>query len=382
MATDGCLMTASLSSPETEVSAALLNEFDRQEMQRTAKKQSWQHLIAPFRVADHRRSWAELAINIAGVAVFEAASLWAWHHLPLLLLLTLPLTAGFLVRIFIISHDCGHGSYFNDQKLNDAVGVVTGFFLLTPYHAWRRAHAIHHATTGDLDRRGTGDVLTLTVTEYQALSPLKRLGYRLFRNPFVLIVLGAFFVFFVLQRFTNTWGFKESDPIDDKERQNVHLTTLVGALIAVALTVIGGWELAAIHYLAAMLGGAAGIFLFYAQHQYEDVYWRRHSEWEYLRASVEGSSWLELPEPLRYFSGNIGVHHIHHLAPKVPNYKLYPCLRENEMFRTNVHKLTLGDAFRCLSLKLWDAQGQRMITWRELSTFAPATDAPSLAPAE
>lgn len=324
----------------------------------------WGLLVRPYGTPDTKRSIAQIFTTVPPIVACE---LLAYRLLDVSLLLALlvdVVTAGFLIRLFILQHDCGHGSFFKSQKWNDVLGTLIGYVMFTPYYAWRHDHAVHHATTGDLQRRGTGDVRTLTVREYEALPPLRRWGYRLYRNPFVMFGLGAVFVFMVLQRFMASG--ERGQRLTPRDRENVHATTLAGLALLAVLWLFGGWQAVLLVHLPAMvMAGAAGIFLFFVQHQYDDSYWRPHERWDFASASMHGSSYLKLPPILRFFTGHIGVHNVHHLSPKVPNYKLQRAIDENDGLR-EVHVLTLGDALRTVRLKLYDEESGRMIGWREL----------------
>ncbi len=228
------------------------------------------------------------------------------------------LAGGFLVRIFIIFHDCGHGSFFQSRRANDILGFVTGVLTFTPYYHWRWQHALHHASSGDLDRRGMGDVWTLTLREYLEASRWKRFAYRVARNPLVLFTLGPLFLLMV-HRFC-------SPNAGRRERNSVHLTNLALLAVAIGLSLLFGVKAYLLLQLGVLLAaGIAGVWLFYVQHQFEGVYWERSQEWDYATAALQGSSFYKLPKVLQWFSGNIGFHHIHHLSPRIPNYHLEKC---------------------------------------------------------
>ncbi len=283
---------------------------------------------------------------------------YAWSY-PLTLLLAIP-TAGFLVRIFIIQHDCGHHSFFQSHWANDALGVLCGFFTLTPYHLWRRSHARHHTTNGNLNHRGHGDVLTLTVDEYFARTRRGRLAYRLYRHPLIIFFLGSSFMFIVQQRFT--FGLPRSWR---RERNSVHATNLaISAAVLLACLTIGLKTLLLIYVPVAMVGAATGSWLFFVQHQYEDAYWQPQPSWDFTRAALEGSSYYRLPAVLQWFTGNIGFHHIHHLCSRIPNYYLPVCHAADPNLRQGA-SFGVWDGFKCASLKLWDVKQQRMIGFAE-----------------
>jgi omega-6 fatty acid desaturase (delta-12 desaturase) len=324
----------------------------------------------PFKPA-----WTEIVSKYAKPSTWKAvwqllntlvpyALLWYLMYLSLDVSywLTLPLAilaAAFLLRVFIIFHDCVHGSFFKSRRANDIVGFVTGLLTFTPYHYWRWQHVNHHASSGDLDRRGTGDVWTLTVQEYLESSRWRRFAYRLARNPFILFVLAPLFVFVVMQRFC---------PASSRRRERHSVDWMNFAILGVgaALSVVFGLKA----YLAIQLGvmamaGAAGIWLFYVQHQFDGVYWERGAEWDYATAALQGSSYYKLPGILRWFSGNIGFHHIHHLSPRIPNYNLQQCHNAEPLFHA-VKAVTLLASLKSLSFRLWDEQRKQLVGYRHL----------------
>lgn len=296
--------------------------------------------------------------------------LWGltWYSLRysywLTLLLAIP-TAAFMVRIYILHHDCGHGSFFKSKRLNDIVGFVLGLIVFTPYHCWRRQHSLHHASAGDLDRRGFGDVATMTVDEYLQLTPRGRLGYRLYRNPLILFVVAPFVYFVFLQRFTfglpKTWK---------KERANVYLTNvilLVGVLGACWL--FGPREFLMVQLPVTILASSLGVWLFYVQHNFEGTYWERHDDWDFAIAGMQGSSFYHLPRILHWLTANIGFHHIHHLDSRIPSYRLPECYDSNSVFQ-QVHRLTLWQSLSCIGLKLWDEDAGKMVSFADLRNRA------------
>lgn len=265
----------------------------------------------------------------------------------------------FLVRIFIIFHDCGHGSFFKSRLANDIVGFITGVLTLTPYYHWRWEHAIHHASSGDLDRRGTGDLWTLTVEEYLKSSRWRRFAYRLARNPFVLFGLAPIYLLLIQQRFSAA----KAHP---RERQSVRWMNLAILGVAAALSwVFGIAAYVLIQLVIVMIGGGVGIWMFYVQHQFEDVYWERDGNWDYTAAALQGSSFYKLPRILQWFSGNIGFHHIHHLSPRIPNYNLERCHQADPLFQ-EVKPLTLFSSLKSLGVHLWDEQRGKLIGFRQL----------------
>lgn len=277
-------------------------------------------------------------------------------------LLVLPLSiiaAGFIARLFIIFHDCGHGAFFKSQFLNDTIGNILGIITFTPYHRWHHAHLIHHRTAGNLDKRGVGDVWTLTVEEFKNLSVGRRRFYRVYRHPIIMFFVGAPLMFILTNRFTRK-GFTL------RERISVYVANVGIAGLAVGMSyLIGFGNYLLIQLLVIYFSAAIGVFLFYVQHQFPDVHWYRDDEWNYSTVAIHGASFLKLPRVLQWFSGNIGFHHIHHLSSKIPNYKLEKCHYENEAFSI-VKPVTLMKAFQTLKLRLWDEQKQRLISFSEM----------------
>ena len=280
-----------------------------------------------------------------------------WLTLSISYWLTLPvaiLAAGFLVRVFIIFHDCGHGSFFKSPKANAVVGFIAGILCFVPFHHWRWEHAVHHGTAGDLDRRGMGAVWTLTVQEYLTSSRWKRFAYRLGRNPIVLFVIAPLVLFVVLERFPTPGASRRA-------RQSVYWTNLALLLVAIGMSLLVGLKAyVLIQLTVTWLSGSAGIWLFYVQHQFEGVYWQRGEEWDATDAALQGSSFYKLPRILQWFSGNIGFHHLHHLSPRIPNYNLEACHAADPAFHS-VPPLTLLKSLKSLTYRLWDEQQQRLV---------------------
>jgi omega-6 fatty acid desaturase (delta-12 desaturase) len=267
--------------------------------------------------------------------------------------------AGFLLRIFMIFHDCCHGSFFRSRRANRIVGYAAGLLTLTPFEKWQRSHAEHHATVGDLDRRGSGDVWTLTVDEFLAAPAWKRLFYRVFRNPFIMLGIGPGLLFVI----GNRWP---SPGASRRERFSVHFTNVgIAVTLGVAHFTVGLPIFLMTQLPTFLLAATAGVWLFYVQHQFEDVYWERRPAWEPLRAALEGSSYYKLPRALQWFTGNIGLHHIHHVQPLIPFYNLQRCQTAVEAFHA-VPPLTFRDSLRSLRLRLVDEAERRMVSWAEV----------------
>lgn len=333
--------------------------FDSNVIKPTSAAPRWQDVIKKYQTPETWRGiWQISNTIIPFLALWYLMILSLSYSYFLTLLLAIP-AAGLVMRTFIIQHDCGHGSFFKSQKANDLVGTFCGFLTMVPYYQWRHEHAIHHATSGDLDRRGTGDVSTMTVKEYQAQSKWGKLKYRFYRNMLVMLVIGPIWTFVVSHRFVR----KNSGR---REARNVYLTDL--ALFSIWGTLcltIGVKSFLMIWGPVTMISGAMGIWLFYVQHQYENTYWRKKDEWEYVTSAVMGSSYFKLPRVIQWFSGNIGFHHIHHLSPKIPNYKLEQCHNETPMFQEAV-VLDLRSSLKSGSLRLWDEEQQKMVSFKHL----------------
>jgi acyl-lipid omega-6 desaturase (Delta-12 desaturase) len=323
---------------------------------------AWKVLVGPYQTpAFWRSTWQ--VIN----TLVPYAALWYLMYLSLAVSywITLPLAilaAGFQVRIFIIFHDCGHGSFFKSRKAAAVVGFITGVLTFTPYYHWRWQHACHHGTVGDLDRRGMGDVLTWTVQEYLEASRWKRFVYRLGRNPVVLFVLGPIYLFLIQHRLA-------SPKAGRRERRSVYWTNLALLGMVTGLS----WLLGIKAYLMIQLSllvmaGAAGVWLFYVQHQFEGVYWARHGDWDFTTVALQGSSYYKLPKILQWFTGSIGFHHIHHLKPQIPNYNLEKCHKAVPLFQT-VKPLTLFASLKSLTFRLWDEQRQKLVGYSQLRTL-------------
>ena len=266
--------------------------------------------------------------------------------------------AGFLLRTYILFHDCAHGSFLPGKRANAWVGTALALIVYTPFQAWRHSHAMHHATAGDLDRRGDGDVPTLTVAEYHALPPIKRLGYRLFRNPLVMFGIGPLYAMLVQPRLVS----RKARPRIKRSVMGTNLALVV--LVGGACLLMGWREFLLVQAPPALLAAAAGVFLFYVQHQFEDTYWQSSEDWSYDDAALRGSSYLRLPKLLQFFTGNIGLHHVHHLSARIPNYNLQRAHDDHPVFHT-VPTLSLWDGLRTVRLKLWDEERGRLVTWAE-----------------
>jgi len=314
--------------------------------------------FAAYEVPDVRRSIVQVLTTVVPLGVLWTAMLYSLAYgYWLTLLLALP-TAGFLIRLFMIQHDCSHRSLFRSPLANDALGCVIGVLTLTPFYYWRRLHLMHHASSGNLDRRGHGDIKTLTVTEYQRLSLLRRFMYRLYRNPLVLFGIGPVLYFGIVQRFCTPRLTR-----CERERASVYGTNL--GLIALVASL--GWAVGIERFLLVQLpvfviASSAGVWLFYVQHQFEAAYWETGDGWGYAEAAMRGSSYYVLPKPLEWLTCHIGLHHIHHLRPHIPNYRLHQVLSEHPAL-LKAHRLTFRQSLRCASLKLWDEELKGLVPY-------------------
>ncbi|MEZ4862047.1 MAG: fatty acid desaturase [Caldilineaceae bacterium] len=321
----------------------------------------WQALVARYQQPDLRTSIWQVVNSFGGLflcwgLMVLSLAVGYWLILPLALF-----AAGFLVRVFIIQHDCGHGSFFKKRRHNDLLGVACSLFTLVPYKYWRKSHATHHAHHAELEERGIGDIWTMTVTEYLEAKWWQRLLYRGFRNPLFLFGIAPTINFVILSRFT----FGTPRHWRQGEKASVWWTNLalLGLWSALCL-LIGFGAFLIIHLPIIVIAGSVGTWLFYVQHQFERTYWEHTPQWDFTLAAMQGSSYYKLPRLLQWFTGNIGFHHIHHLSPRIPNYHLERCHTENLLFQ-RVVQLTLRSSLKTLSLALWDEERQRLVTFRE-----------------
>jgi omega-6 fatty acid desaturase (delta-12 desaturase) len=321
----------------------------------------WKPLIAPYAQADTKKSILGLCTSAVPYLVLSVV-MWLMIRADVSYVWTLlvgVLAGGFLLRTFIVFHDCTHGSYMPTKKLNHIVGAVTGVLVYTPFQAWRHDHAMHHASAGDLDRRGAGDVETITVDEYLARDWKGRWAYRTFRNPIVMLGLGWIWALIIQPRIVKASARPRS-------RRSVWVTNgVLLVLVGGLCLLIGPGTFFMIQGPTAAVAGISGVYLFYVQHQFEDTYWEGNAEWSYADAALRGSSYLKLPKVLQFFSGNIGLHHVHHLSARVPNYNLQAAHDEIDLFR-DVPVLTFWNGLKATRLKVWDPRSGRLLTWGEV----------------
>jgi omega-6 fatty acid desaturase (delta-12 desaturase) len=326
----------------------------------------WRRALSRYEQPDRRKAVGQLFDTLLPYGLLWGAMVWMlraglpyWSILPLLVI-----AAGFLVRTFIIFHDCCHGSFFTSRNANRILGYCTGILTFTPYEGWQRPHNFHHATAGDLDRRGTGDIWTMTLNEYRAAPARTRLAYRIFRHPLVLFVVGPVLLFLVSYRLPRKGS-------GTRERRSVLVTNLSLLAIGVAAHfTIGLPTYLLIQLPLTAISGTAGVWLFYVQHQFEEVYWERHEEWDPARAALEGSSYYRLPALLEWFTGSIGFHYLHHLRPRIPNYRLRECAAELPVAPAS-GPLTMRGSLKCLCLHLWDEADKKLVPFPTRSSRAP-----------
>ncbi len=326
----------------------------------TTSKKSWAKELAKYRQPHPVRSVFEIAVTVLPFVFFWAAAAVTvlrgeWWGL----LFTIP-AAGFLVRLFILQHDCGHGTLFAHRGLNNWIGRVLGVITLTPYDYWRRTHAVHHASAGNLDRRGIGDVDTLTVSEYRALSRWQRLRYRLYRHPLVMFGFGPAWLFVCQYRLP--LGLMRAGALPWVST----IATNCGIVLPIAVMI---WLIGLVPFLlvqipVTLMAATTGVWLFYVQHQFEATHWAKDPDWKFQEAALHGSSHYDLPRPLRWLSGNIGIHHVHHLAAKIPFYRLPEVLRDHPELK-DISRITFRESFNCVKLVLWDESAMRLVSFGE-----------------
>jgi omega-6 fatty acid desaturase (delta-12 desaturase) len=325
----------------------------------SSEDHTWQSAVAPYLGADAVRSIFQLLSTLVLLAAGFMWTYWASFRSVPMTAVALLITSGLIIRSFTLMHDCAHGSFLPWRRVNDAVGIFTGLIAFTPYAQWRRDHAIHHASSGDLDRRGHGDITTWTVREYLSKTRRERFMYRLSRHPVLLLLGGPPYLLWT-QRFPT-----KTKSRGERQAFGVWATNFGLLAIGVAIVLLWGWRGFAVWMGAYYLAGIWGVWLFYVQHQFEDAYWEEHAEWDYETSAMKGSSHLRLPGILQWFSGSIGLHHVHHLAPRIPNYKLQECHDANPRFHT-APVITIPSGLAALRLALWDEERQRLVRFKEV----------------
>lgn len=325
-----------------------------------SKQPTWTTLVSQYQTPSKRKGIWQICNSF-----IPYVALWYLMYLGLemgywITLILAPPAAGFVVRLFIIQHDCGHGSFFNTKTANDSLGRLFSLITLVPYQYWRKGHAIHHANSGNLEHRGIGDIRTITVNEYLQRSKWGQFRYRFYRNPLFLFAFVPTVLFVLLYRFPTSL----TKPMRRVEASvywtNLGLAILIGSMI----WLVGLKSFLIIQSLITVLASTAGTWLFFVQHQYEDAYWATNDNWDFTKAALQGSSYMKLPKILQWFTGNIGFHHIHHLSPKIPNYRLEQCYKENPLFQESV-VLTLRTSLKSPFLTLWDEKQKKLISFRQ-----------------
>jgi acyl-lipid omega-6 desaturase (Delta-12 desaturase) len=321
---------------------------------------AWLKVLAAYREPNPGRSAYEIAVTLVPflglwVAAYYAMQTSVWFALPIMLV-----ASGFLVRLFLIQHDCGHGSFFKNKALNDWVGRLMSLFTVTAYAEWKHSHAMHHASSGNLDHRGFGDIDTLTISEYEALTPFRKFKYRLYRNPIIMLGFGPAYMFLFRNRLPN-------DPKDANlwAWSSVMGTNLAVAVLWGAVMSLTGWKVfLAVHVPIVVMAATIGVWLFYVQHQFEDTIWAPNPEWDRHDSALYGSSHYDLPQPMRWMTANIGVHHVHHLSSNVPYYRLGDVLKDHPEL-AGVQRMTFIESLACLRLRLWDEHDRRLVSFSE-----------------
>jgi acyl-lipid omega-6 desaturase (Delta-12 desaturase) len=327
------------------------------------ERSSWPKIMLRYRQPNRWRSVFELGVSFLPFAIFWGAAIGCvafgfWWGL----VFTVP-AAGFLVRLFMIQHDCGHGAFFASRHADDWTGRLIGILTLTPYDYWRRTHAQHHATSGNLDKRGIGDVATLTVAEYRGLTRWAQLRYRLYRHPVVMFGLGPLWIFLLQQRLP--LGLTRAGPGPWVSTMG---TNLAIAVLMVSLVWLFGWTtLVLVHIPIVVMAGAAGIWLFYVQHQFEDTHWAVDEDWTFPEAALQGSSYYDLPGPLGWITANIGIHHVHHLASRIPFYRLPEVLRDFPELMA-MSRISIRDSLEGVKLVLWDESRRKLVPFRAIGS--------------
>lgn len=351
-----------VASGNTQDNKSSMTKLDSDFMAEAAARSAreWVQVLAKYRDPSTARSIWELTLTFGIFIALWAVSLWALSYSWLLAVPVTLVNGAFLVRLFAIQHDCGHMAYFKDRRANDWVGRVLGVFTLTPYDVWKRAHSIHHSSHGNLDRRGMGDIDTLTVDEYYARSRMGRIAYRLYRNPLVLFGLGPAYMFVLSNRF----------PVGLTRAGWIYWASAIGTDIAIfaslaAMVWLGGWLVIFVIWLPTCVAAATyGVWLFYVQHQFETTHWDHETDWKLHDAALLGSSHYVLPAPLQWVTANIGVHHVHHLYSRIPFYRLTEVLRDFPVL-AEAQKMTLRQSFVNVRLHLWDEQSRRLLSYAQ-----------------
>ena len=327
----------------------------------------WVRLLAKYRSPNYGRSLFELAVSLVPFVALWAVAWWLLSVSYWLALGVAVLNGSFLLRLFCIQHDCGHSAFFTNRHASDWLGRALGVLTLTPYDVWRRTHSVHHASHGNLEKRGMGDVMTLTVAEYRALTPLRRLQYRLYRHPIVLFGLGPSYLFIIQNRLPiglmrGGWKYWTSA---------MGTNAAIGLILSLIIYFGGLMPLLLIFLPTSLIAASIGVWLFYVQHQFEEAHWDKDEDWQLHDAALHGSSHYALPAVLQWLTANIGVHHVHHLYSRIPFYRLTEVLRDHPVL-AEYQRLTLLQSFACVKLQLWDESERRLLSYRQArQTYGP-----------
>jgi omega-6 fatty acid desaturase (delta-12 desaturase) len=334
----------------------------------TKTAREWLQVLAKYRDPDPTRSAFELMVTLVPFVAIWAAAIWVLPYSVFAALVLAAVNGLFLVRLFCIQHDCGHASFFANRKVSDWVGRCLGVLTLTPYHVWRRQHAIHHSASGNLDMRGIGDVTTLTVDEYLARDTFGRFMYRMYRSPFTLFLLGPTYIFLLQNRVP--FGLMKSGASFWISAMGTNLVLASGVA---TLVYFAGWAPLLLILLPTwIVAASAGVWLFYVQHQFEDTHWRKADEWQLHEAALEGSSHYVLPLPLQWLSANIGIHHVHHLYSRIPFYRLTEVIKDHPALAES-QRMTIRESIACARLHLWDESQKKLLSFRSAhALYLPA----------
>lgn len=343
------------------------NRPEAAELVAPSTAQDWVRILARYRDPHHGRSFLELGLSVLPLLAIWVVAFWVYQYSAIAALGLALVNGGFLLRTFVIQHDCGHGSFFRNRALADWIGRGLGVLTLTPYDVWRRSHAIHHASAGNLDKRGMGDVTTLTVAEYQALGFWRRLQYRAYRNPITLFVIGPAYIFLIQNRIP--YGLMKAGAEFWVSAIGTNLALVLG--VGTLVYFLGHGAVLTVLLPTALLAASAGVWLFYIQHQFEETLWDRDENWQLHHAALEGSSHYILPAPLRWMSANIGIHHVHHLYSRIPFYRLTEVLRDHAEL-AEAQRMTLWESLCNARLHLWDESSRRLLSFAEARKLAKA----------
>lgn len=335
-----------------------VRRFQRVQTKPRTPQDQWQTIVRKYMKPSEAKSYWQIINSFIPYTASWVLAFYVYQYSMILAFVVALFASAFLLRIFIVMHDCGHGSFFKSKEKNYFWGFLAGVATFSPYLQWTKAHKIHHKGSGNLDARGVGDLETLTVQEYQSLTFINKLKYRAVRSPIIFLALGSFYTFVITHRFAKSY-------CTPREKMDVYLTNLAMFGFGVFVSALCGIKFFLFYQFSViMIASTIGVYLFYVQHQYEQVYWKKGADWNFFEASMKGSSFFKLPKVLQWVTGNIGYHHIHHLCSSIPNYNLEKAYKENPIFQ-NCTTIGIRDSFRCLFLNLYDLNTERLISFRE-----------------